>query len=300
MKSKIATIRVDFFKVKAEGLHSSLESLIDCVNALPEDESRSLKLGEDSIVRLLKVEKNGDFCRGDIVRIKMDDIPIKASGNSSKTEPVSLQDHEGIGKETAFLYHIPSNILLIQRTYRGVSSQNFVRYFQETTPPQSVLILESIADSDVIKRINNMKQFSNLTIKFAQLDKKDLLANENISVSAALDLSDNYVASNIKIEMSVGRDKSTGLHLKRVKDTFIDLLKRVNNPSQANILKATVVGINSDQEREVIELLKCTMKAEIEITYSGRYISYLNRRNALSDAWVSKKNELGAMFNSIS
>jgi hypothetical protein len=301
---KKAKIKVDFFMVKVDGSYHSFKSMIERVNALPDDESKSLSIDEYSSIRLQKVFKSDDFYQGDIVRIKMDDIPSKASVDSSIAGPISLQDNEGIGRETAFLFHVPSGILLIQRTVQGVSDGNFVRYFKEKCEHDLVnfsLELYPIIDSDVMRRIAKIKRFKSIKLKvnFAPIDKGAILAKENLALSSMAEIHDYFNAPYVNVEIKVSRDKNSGLNKENIISTFNDLLDMIRNPIYANVLKASTAGIRFDGEEDTINLLEYTMRSDISIPYPGRYLSYEHRKKALIDAWAERLEELKIMFSNI-
>lgn len=302
--TKKATIKIDFFRVKVDGSYPSFKSLIERVNALPDDESKSLSIDEYSSIRLQKVLKSDDFYQGDMVRIKMDDIPSKASIDSNVAGPIPLQDNEGIGRETAFLFHIPSGILLIQRTVQGVSDGNFVRYFKEKCEHNLVnfsLELYPIVDSDVMRRIATIKRFKSikLRVNFAPIDKRTLLEKDNIALSSMAEIHDYFNAPYVNLEIKVSRDKSSEINKQSIISTFKDLLDMIRNPIYTNVLKASTVGVKFDETEDIINLLEYTMRSDISIPYPGRYLSYEHRKKALVDAWAERLEELKIMFNNI-
>jgi hypothetical protein len=122
-------IRVDFYKVIISGGLLDLRDLLKHVDQSPVNEERSFWINKKSVVRLKEVSYDADFCFGDMVRIKMDDLPTKSSINSNHDELIQLNTDEGIGTGTAFLYHSPSRILLMQSVSSGVNSSNFSKYF---------------------------------------------------------------------------------------------------------------------------------------------------------------------------
>jgi hypothetical protein len=293
---KNSTIKVDFFRVVVDGTYTSLESLIEHVNALSDDESRCLDLGENAKIRLQKTFHDNNFYKGDFVRIKMDDVPIKASGGSSVTEPIDLKDDEGIGKETAFIYHIPSQILLLQRTYLGVSCHNFSRYFQERTPSPCAVNLNPVLDGDVLERIKNLSSIKKIDLKFDRPQNKSFLSSPNRASDAAFDLIEFYDAPQITLQLSVGMLKKSELAKSRVVDTVKSLFSSNNSNG---FKKGHVTGINEDNRQEIIDLSKVTMQHEISISYPGRSISYEQRKDALIEAWVKKKDILKLMYEKV-
>lgn len=55
-----------------------------------------------------------------------------------------------------------------------------------------------------------------------------------------------------------------------------------------------------ENHQEIIDLAEVTMRAEIPVSYSGRSITYDERKNALIKAWSEKKEELKSMYEKIS
>ncbi len=66
---------------------------------------------------------------GEIIRLRMNNLPIKAN-LSGDTEEFIFGDDEGIGEQTAFLYHLPTRVLLLQANQGGVSAPSFIKYFE--------------------------------------------------------------------------------------------------------------------------------------------------------------------------
>jgi hypothetical protein len=108
---------------------STFEQLIEQVDATPPDDNRNLEVGTNPA--RLQVSGVWNQCReGEMVRIRMDTLPRKASLDGA-LEDLDFGDDEGLGEETAFLYHPPTRILAIQRNRTGVSASSLVWYFKE-------------------------------------------------------------------------------------------------------------------------------------------------------------------------
>ena len=289
-------MKVNFYKVKIERDDLTFGSLIQQVLQLPDDESRSFEVRSYPI-RLQSANESSDFWAGDMIRIRMNDIPTKASLDGD-TEPVSLEDDEGIGEETAFLYHVPSKILMIQRNKSGVSASALAIYFREISQLGCPIYLEPILAGDALRRIQKMRVIRKFEIKAAGLDRMDIFKSDNAAVNEILDLRGTYNAPNVHLALSVGNRKDTFLKAKEVINTALGLVKLSGDPeSQVKTIKISG-AVDDDDETEVIDLFEYYVKEEINIkSNNSRSLSYQERSNALKDAWVKRADELSKMFN---
>ena len=102
-------LKMDFLKVVLpDEFPRSFESVLNAVNVSPKDDARNA-IRNDCPFRLQEARQTGDYWKGEMIRIRMDQLPIKAklSGDISS---IDLEDDEGIGEETAFLYHVPTSV----------------------------------------------------------------------------------------------------------------------------------------------------------------------------------------------
>jgi hypothetical protein len=289
-------MKVNFYRVRIEREDLDFGSLIKQTLQLPDDESRSFEV-RGYPIRLQVAHESSDFWSGDMIRIRMNDIPTKASLDGD-TEPVSLEDDEGIGEETAFLYHIPSKVLMLQRNKSGVSVSALAIYFREISQLGCPIYLEPILAGDALLRIQKMGVIRKFEIKAAGLDRMDIFKSDDAAVNEILDLRGTYNAPSIHIALSVGNRKDTFLKAKQVINTALALVKLSGHPeSQVKTIKISG-AVDDDDETEIIDLFEYYLKEEISIQSSrARSLSYQERSNALKDAWVKRVEELSKMFN---
>ena len=95
-------MKVDFYKVvMPENAACKFDEILDRISAIPADDHRNV-VRAGYPIRLQEATKGGAVWEGEFVRIRMDEIPVKASLGGA-IEPIELEDDEGIGEETAFL-----------------------------------------------------------------------------------------------------------------------------------------------------------------------------------------------------
>ena len=110
--------RTYFFSVHHdtnEAFEYALKNITDISNIehRTEDGVRLLELSELN-------QANKSFLCGDVERIHMDNLPNK-SGVSEEPDELDLEDDEGLGYNTAFVYYPAKKILGIQSNITGVS-----------------------------------------------------------------------------------------------------------------------------------------------------------------------------------
>jgi hypothetical protein len=119
------TINVDFYRVEiCQSDDITLESLIQKILYKPK-ENKILTI-RNIPIWLIDATIEREFIEGDFIRLGMNDIPVK--GNlQGFIENIRLNSNEGLGVQSAFLYHIPTRVFLLQAGKGGISPANFAR-----------------------------------------------------------------------------------------------------------------------------------------------------------------------------
>lgn len=107
------TLNIDFFKVvMPSNINLAFGEVLQKVITLPAEQ-------RFKVVRLhhLSVHEANfgwqQTWEGEIICIRMDNVPAKAD-LAGKIEDFKLADNEGIGEQSAFIYHPNTNIMLLQ------------------------------------------------------------------------------------------------------------------------------------------------------------------------------------------
>jgi hypothetical protein len=111
-------IKINFYRVyMPDGAGITFEGILESVDQSPNDEGRNL-LVRDCPIRLQSLNKLQQGWEGDMIRIRMNEVPIKAS-LAGIVEPLEFEDNEGLGEETAFIYNPLIQVLMSQRNQSG-------------------------------------------------------------------------------------------------------------------------------------------------------------------------------------
>jgi len=143
---------IDLYQVEMpDNSPLTFEQLLAQVCRIPTDETRNVQKDRYPI-RCHSLRPRRGFFEGEMIRIRMDEVPVKAS-LAGEIEPFELDDDEGVGEETGFLYNIPLRVLILQRNRAGVSASAFAWYFKNIGNLAEYIYLNPIIIRDVLDRL---------------------------------------------------------------------------------------------------------------------------------------------------
>ncbi|MEA5567516.1 DUF6731 family protein [Anabaena sp. UHCC 0399] len=291
------TLNVDFFKVVIPAdMNLSFGEVLQKVIQLPADQRfQEVRLHYVSLHEAVFGWQQ--TWEGEIVRLRMDNIPVKAN-LAGKIEDFKLADDEGIGEQSAFIYDPATNILLLQSNKHGVSPGNFARYFELIISSNASIYIDPVIQLDALQRLEQMKTVKKLNISIAALENMSVF--ENSGLEEFVNLTTAYQAPAIDIEFKVSRSKKSSLPLEKVRNATTALLC-ISNQNQSQVKKIRISGSSDDDDNLYVDLLKDKMRESIQIKASTgqRNIPYLERQKALRDAWEKRKSEIFKMYGKI-
>jgi len=283
---------VDFYRVDVSG-DLDFQRLLADVSALPPEERN--RIGASSPIRLQEYTHNGDVMEGDMLKIRMDEVPLKASLNGP-TRFIDLNDDEGIGEETAFYYYAPWRVLLFQRNRHAVSASAFTWYFNHIADGGPIIGLAPILRSDIMQRLARMTIMRKLNVKIAGVENADIFRGEGHGVGAIIDLKEAFSAPNVSVSVSMGRRRGS-LLVERVRETISGLLRVSGHDDRR--LKKLAVEAQEDfaHTPELLDILKSKIIEEIAIDPTAdRRLPYDRRKEALREGFSRRRTELRQMF----
>jgi len=238
-----------------------------------------------------------DTWEGEIVRLRMDDIPVK--GNiSGGIEDILLAHDEGIGEQSAFIYHPATSILALQSNRHGVSAGDFARYFELVAGSNTSITLDAVLQADAMQRLAKIKEVSKFQVRIASLTNMDIFKDGDYGVEEIVKLTQAFQAPSIVLELKTSRKKDdSSLSIKTVFDTAQSLV-RASYQSQNKISAIRISGSSDEDEHLFIDLLRDKMRESIPVMNSGRNrnIPYANRQIALQEAWNRRLTEILRMY----
>ncbi len=288
-------LNIDFYRVKVEDKEErTFLSLLEVVHGMPDDEGRAQNRTDDAI-RLQSVKKSATAWRGDMLRIRMNESPVKAK-RSGETKPIDFDEDEGLGEETAFMFHVASSILVIQRNRSGVSASALAKYFKILGKVKAITF-ECILKEDALTRIANMQNIRTFEVHFAGVQNGQSIRGKGHSAKAMYAMLDEFQAPNATIKLSLGRKPGT---LQNVVNAVSDLFGNQADAQPQEVKRVIVIGSEGDaEERTLIDLLQDRLSESVIVEVKdGERITSAQRFKALNSAWERNQTYLESTYSS--
>lgn len=286
-------IKVDFYRVTVPEHSIPFENIILADAASADDETRNIPINGRP-VRLQEATRNRGLIEGDMLRIQMSDLPPKAS-LSGEVDNLNFEDDEGLGGETAFVYHPGTKVLAIQRNRSGVSARAFVDYFTQKAALPVGISLEPVIAGDAIVRLARMKETRRFKVRLAGVTNPAFFKQQDKGLGEMVDVLNYFRAPAATIELSMGHAPG-GLTLERV----VDLASKVVNldsDGKGEVVTMEISGVLDNDDRDEFDILQYRMIEVVTVDENKhRRSSYKKRHPEIRQAWEKRRAELEKMY----
>lgn len=287
MAGKTKRVKIEFYRVEMPDGAPAFNKILSSIVALPNTRRRTKDLGGRHVRLRIATESSG-LWQGDLTRIRMTAIPGKA-GLDGSFEPFDFADDEGLGEETAFLYHSPTRVLVIQYNHYGATPALLARYVEVMGNLDGKIDFDPAINPRVLERLAEMDEYRRLEIGLAGLDDSSILGDSGRSLTGMVDVINEFRAPVAQLVVSMGH--VSGSLAKQVVMRTLRWLRK-----STRVTKVKVTG-REDYETRIIDLVLDRLVETVEIDLDEhRRLSYSDRKVAVHEAWNTHKNELGAMF----
>jgi hypothetical protein len=289
------TVNTDFFRPieVGSGAVLNLRKLFDDLAAEGNDHPiRFCTFGNDDYIRLYKLSKTGSLYAGDFVRIRTRDIPVRA-GLVGEPVEFELDEDQGVGERTAFLYDPRLKVLALQRNRMGLSTGGF-EWFVDQVGAESIRLAPVLA-TDGIRRLQDLRKVSTIEVKFAGVRDPDKFTKSgDVAVSTMGGLIKQIGANSASFYLSTGRT-GYSLNVAGVKKVARDLMDLALD---RDVTKVAVSGMNEDGQRDSLDLMKLrlTVRANNVGDPNSRQVDYIYRHQAVKAAYEASLSQLTEMF----
>ena len=290
-------LNVDFHQVKiSQPSILTFENILENVaNTLPDERPKEVRLHHVYIFSIQYGWQN--TWEGEIVRLRMNDLPVK--GNlAGGIEDIQLAQDEGIGEQSAFIYHPATHILAFQSNGHGVSPGDFARYFEIFAGGNTSITLDPVIQGSALQKLAKLKEVTNFEVNIASLSNTSIFKDDDNAVEEMIYLAEIFKAPSISIELKSSlKRKQPSLFVDKVVSTAQSLF-RASRLNQNRITTLKVLGSDDDDNKTLIDLLKDKMREKIDVNNPGRNrnIPYNIRQKALQEAWNNRLTEILQMF----
>lgn len=287
-------IKIEFFRVELpEGSETTFENVLRAVASM-EGDSRNLMVGHNP-VRLQDFEEWSTTFVGDILKIRMENLDSKASMDGH-LEAFPLDEDEGFGMGTAFLYDPKTRILLLQKNRHICSHLAFANYFAIKGGLDGPPSLWPALRPDVYKKLASFNRISKLEVRIAGLENARIFEGDGQGVARLLGLMSDLRAPTLKVEFGVGHSRET--MSAPTARTYIRRLVKWASDGDAAVEQLKVRGApNASTPPELLDLIQDRLVevAEVEMD-DDRRLSFKKRSDALKETWRKRRSDLLKLF----
>lgn len=290
----MAQIKIDFYRVEMpESAHLTFEQIINTVLGLPNDHSRNEDV-RGVLVRLQQAFSQGDLVGGEMIRIRLDEVPLRASLSVGSIGPFDLEEDEGLGEETAFIYNVPMRVLVIQRNRFGVSPSKLAYYLKKKGNINGFIFFDPILQAEAFQRVSRMSVIRSFDIRVAGVENYQDFRDMGLSGNALANLMEGFHAPNVSVSVSMGR--SPGSIIKG--QLIADIRGALRLAGTNKVKKIRVTGKEDDlSEVEIIDILKDRMVEILTVPLdTNRRLSFDGRIASLREALRRRYAELEGML----
>lgn len=250
------TLTLKFFRVTPKRGHNiafdrALQAAL-ALGAPPNAREKNIAPGmpDAIIVRLERLDAENDFLSGEMIRKQVSNIPPEA--NDEGLSPIQLSEGGGLGLSSAFRYHLPTRVLLIQANNQAVSQTRLNRYLRSVDQNAEY-------EFDPVPRRDAWERFSNglprkLLLKIASPQHVAGLEHESDTIgTGAANIGEALRGAYITIEVSMGRKK--GSLLKGATERVIRGLRRAQRDRQVDVQTLSVSVAEEGEGTDSIDFL---------------------------------------------
>lgn len=241
-------MRIDFYRIESpQGV-----AFADLLHrAQPNDTRRVQELGGRT-VRLQEISRSGHgLWECEMIRIRMDEVPIVAALDGT-LDVVDLDDNQGIGEETCFLYDETTGVMAIQRNRFGVSASVAARFFEQACSIPEPIVPTIILEPDAISMLSQMRAVRRFTVRFAGVQNPQLVTQHKPSTSDAIKLLGDFKVPSLEIQVSMGRQRGAL--------PFANVMRQMKQFLQRDdVEKLRAYGTLDDDTSQEIDLLGYAM-----------------------------------------
>jgi hypothetical protein len=286
MKKKLT---FDFFQViMPKDSSLNLGSILSQISTLTG--KQQLDTMGDYPIRLHSLNNTTPDFLGDIARIRMDDIPPKMK-LSGETNPLGLDDDEGLGEISSFIFHPTTNVLMLMRNRNAVGISAFCRYIETFGKIEGVQF-RHVFHPDVYKRLQRLDTIKKMELDAAGPGSGTIFRDLEVSAGAMADIMGISPRVHLRLAFSTGYDRKVSLPKAAILKIAAAFQKRGKVKDESISLVISGKEENALQ-KEVIDLFEDVLTDYFVVDVKGqRVITDNHRHQATKAVWARHKDNL--------
>lgn len=291
-------VRVEYYQVVVANVdNSGKDELFDLRKLITKVEELSLEdrtypyNKEEARLDKRNYNKDYDFWYISFVRLRQDQLPVKALKNS-EAESMHLSQDEYIGEEVTAVYDCQNHIIALQRNRDSLSSVGIEAYLTRLYDRQDKgIFLRAVPMEKIFERAGKAKLYRKIVIKFAS-DRTEK-RNINSSFSQLFTYFDRFETSrNATVTLSVGTKKKASLGNDAVTETLKDIKEARESGNLISGAELTVQDTENARV-EVLDLFAMKYHSFVDVpAKKGESIDYLECADKICEIYLEKREEI--------
>jgi len=273
----------------------TFESLIKKASEIDNLEDRIRDLSNFP-VRMEKSEHSNNVWIGEMLKLRMDELPVKAS-RSSPIEDLGLDADEGVAEPNGFLFDPATKVLITHGEHYGVSASKIAEYFGEIGVVRGEIKIEPVPTEEGWAKFSSMKDIKALTFRIGSSINPALLPKEGRGLRNIIERLADYNGLQMELTVSVGRVRSHSLD-KNTIELDIAALLACHDADNNAVDKVEGKGVDDDGNSKSFDFLEGRMRYVANVKLGEeRRITYSTRRTHLSDAYRKNIEEIERLYS---
>ena len=280
------TLHADFFTVETE--RCDFANILETVNRMSGQARNIVTSGGDPIrlkKLLIQSERRNRFFAGDMVKIRMTNLPTRIDQRGSERE-IDFHADEGIGEETAFFFDEERSTLVLQRNRNGVSFAGFEDYFAHFAGKSGRFQLLPMISDTALEQLRRSPRIGKFELEVTPtVSRMDIQASQ--SLSGAISLMEQVAGEKVSVTIGVKPHSRRSLSLSPVVQKVQELL-RIRERYPNDVRKLRAYAEDEDRKMAMLDLLVNRIRADDRVSYDeNRRISFDARIDFLKKQWQS-------------
>lgn len=218
-------------------------------------------LQNGSPISLIEIKQEGKFIFGTLAHTQMSDLdPVMDSKTKKIIGEIPLEDTQGLGHFTSFLYDKELSMIVYESRQMGVTLSSFCKFFEknyQTAPIETEFVL----DPQELAKLDKLTLIRKFSVKIAKVENGSIFHNKKSSFERIIKSADNTNTNTL--EYTITADRGEGLTLNKVKQMTKDLFQYKGSDE---VKKLEITGKETEEQAaEVINFVTNQVRVSIKV-----------------------------------
>ncbi len=284
-------LKLDYYNVTIPDSSLDFSDALDSIRSISRDSEDRLVRDGENVHWMHRLESDGRYYKGDLIRIDMEQGITKAEILGS-LEPVEVDEGEGIGYRTAFLYDPQLTTLVLQVNRRGLTASRFAQFFNVYNDASEDVELLPYIRQDGMDRLDSLEKAHVFSIKIGNTGSSESLQDSGHSTRQKIEgLAEQVEAPRMEIRFSCGRKwRSKELSLSQIRDSIGEF---ISSDQEIEAKEIEINGRGPDNQMEKIRLVEERFRDEVNVEPGDfRILPYQARIQNLEASYRRNENEI--------